>query len=43
LDSDFATADVLGDPFRHIIKEFGDLKIIQRNKNMDGGKIYLRK
>jgi len=43
LGSDFATADVLGDPFRHIIEEFGNLKIIQRNKNMDGGKIYLRK
>jgi hypothetical protein len=43
LDPDFATASVLEDPFRHIIDEFGDLKIIQRNKNMDGGKIYLRK
>jgi hypothetical protein len=43
LDSDFATANVLGDPFQYIMDEFGGLKMIQRNKNIDGGKIYLRK
>ena len=29
--------------FKRILEDFDTLKIIQRNKNMEGGKIYLRK
>jgi hypothetical protein len=30
-------------PFEYMISEISEPKIIQRNKNMDGGKVYLRK
>jgi len=43
LGSDFFEADKGEDPFVHILNDLGESKIIQRNKNMNGGKIYLRK
>lgn len=43
LGSDFVAAENGDDPFRHILEDFTEHKIIQRNKNLDGGKIYLRK
>lgn len=43
LSSDFHSAQDPNDPFKHILEDFDTLKIIQRNKNMEGGKIYLRK
>lgn len=43
LYSDFMEARNQEDPFKHLIKGHNFPKIIQRNKNKDGGKIYLRK
>lgn len=43
LQSDFKEAENKQDPFIHLVQIFGEPKIIQRNKNKDGGKIYLRK
>lgn len=40
---DFSEAANPVDPFKHLIDEFSEPRIIQRNKNKDGGKIYLRK
>jgi hypothetical protein len=36
-------SNLIGDPFEYLVREISNPKIIQRNKNMQGGKIYLRK
>lgn len=41
--SDFSLAKVETDPHFHIIREFGNPKIVMRDKNKKGGKIFLRK
>jgi len=43
LHADISEANLGRDPFEFLIREISNPKIIQKNKNMDGGKIYLRK
>jgi histo-blood group ABO system transferase len=43
LSSDIIEARTSGHQYEYMINEISEPKIIQRNKNMDGGKIYLRK
>lgn len=43
LSSDIIEARTPGHQYEYMISEISEPKIIQRNKNMDGGKIYLRK
>jgi hypothetical protein len=43
LTPDIHEASLIGDPFEYLVREISNPKIIQRNKNMQGGKIYLRK
>lgn len=43
LSADLIEAQTPQDPYEYMIDEISEPKIIQRNKNMDGGKIYLRK
>jgi hypothetical protein len=43
LGYDLSVAESGHDPYSYILDDFPENKIIQRNKNLDGGKIYLRK
>lgn len=43
LHADISLAKINEDPHKEIIEEFGSPKIVMRDKNKDGGKIYLRK
>lgn len=43
LSADIAEANLTENPFEYLVREISNPKIVQRNKNMQGGKIYLRK